>query len=128
MFFPTCDQYFYRKLAPYYRPTILLQLISHLSVLVSPQFLLSYPGSTVTTTGTERRWRPGSPSRRSGWKRSWSATGPSASGARFWRWWSRYTLRGSMRTVSDLEAGACLSRHFLIALVNILTHLSSAHC
>lgn len=65
----------------------------------SLQLLPSCPGSTVTT-GTERRWHPGSPSLRSGWKRSWSATGLSASGTGYRPQWSRCRLRGSTRTVS----------------------------
>lgn len=68
----------------------------------SPQLLPSCPESAVTT-GTERRWHPGSLSPSSAWKRSWIAVGPSVSGTRCRPWSSSCTLLASTKTVSDLH-------------------------
>lgn len=68
----------------------------------SPQSLPSCPESAATT-GTERRWHPGSLSPSSAWKRSWIAVGPSVSGTRCRRWSSSCTLLASTKTVSDLH-------------------------
>lgn len=74
----------------------------HTHLCCSPQSLPLCTESAATT-GTERRWHPGSLLPRSAWKRSSIAFVPSVSGTRSRRLWSSCTLPAFTRTVSDLH-------------------------